>query len=142
MIAFRCYNPSGKPGRGFHSWYDGLSPEYRSAVDAELQLLQRDKTLEESHRFKALRGKCLGLTEILIDFLIDDDDPKKREEVHIRILGVGTAEDFVLLVGFRKRGGSDYGPACNSAHNRKRGVEHDDRRARPCQFPRRASSAS
>jgi hypothetical protein len=41
----------------------------------------------------------------------------------------------VLLYGFRKRGGPDYGPACRAALNRKRGVEHDGRRARRCRFP-------
>jgi len=135
MVAFRCYSPSGTKKRGFHVWYDGLSPDFRSVVDVELELASRDKTLEESGRFKALRGKCRGLTEILIDFEIEPDVGTKREEVHIRILGFGTAEDFVLLFGFRKRGGPDYGPACRSAHNRKRGVKRDGRRARPCRFP-------
>jgi hypothetical protein len=41
----------------------------------------------------------------------------------------------VLLFGFRKRGGSDYGPACRSALNRKRGVKRNGQRARPCHFP-------
>lgn len=135
MVAFRCYNPSGTKDRGFHAWCDELPPEFRSAVDVELELAGRDKTLEESGRFKDLRGKCLGLTEILIDFEIDVGDGKENhEEVHIRILGFGAADDFVLLFGFRKRGGPDYGPACHSAHNRKRGVEHDGRRAQPCRF--------
>lgn len=67
MVAFRCYNPSGTKDRGFHAWCDELPPEFRSAVDVELELAGRDKTLEESGRFKDLRGKCLGLTEILID---------------------------------------------------------------------------
>lgn len=102
----------------------------------ELELAGRDKTLEESGRFKPLRGKCRGLTEILIDFEIDrDDHHASRKQVHIRILGFGTADDFVLLFGFRKRGGSDYGPACRSALNRKRGVKRNGQRARPCHFP-------
>ena len=135
MVAFRCYSPSSTSRRGFHVWYDGLSPDFRSAVDVELELAGRDRTLEESGRFKALRRRCRGLIEILIDFETGPDDDGVREEIHIRILGFGTADDFVLLFGFRKRGGPDYGPACRSAHNRKRGVEHDERRARPCRFP-------
>ena len=75
MVAFRCYNPSGGKDRGFHAWCDELSPEFRSAVDVELELAGRDKTLEESGRFKALRGKCLGLTEILIDFEVELNPP-------------------------------------------------------------------
>jgi hypothetical protein len=145
MVAFRCYNPSGTARRGFHVWYDGLSPEFRAAVDVELGLAQRDRSLEESGRFKPLRGRCVGLTEILIDFVseIDDDAdagaPRQRrrhrpQDLHIRILGYGTAGDFVLLLGFQKHGGSNYGPACRSAHNRKRGVERDGWRAQPCRF--------
>jgi len=134
MVAFRCYNPSDIERRGFHAWYDGLSPDFRAAVDVELRLAERDRSLEESGRFKSLRGRCRGLTEILVDFVIDRDDATRSEEIHLRILGFGTANDFVLLLGFRKRGGSDYGPACRSAHNRKRGVERNGRRARPCRF--------
>jgi hypothetical protein len=129
VVAFRCYDPSGTRKRGFHVWYDGLLPEFRSAVDVVLELTGRDNTLEESGLFKPLRGKGRSLTEVLVDFEVD------REEIHIRILGFGGADDFVLLFGFQKRGGPDYGPACRSAHNRKRGVERDGRRARPCEFP-------
>jgi hypothetical protein len=128
MVAFRCYDPSNARG-GFHEWYDDLSPECRSAVDAILELGARDRTLEQSGLFKALRGKCLGLSEVLVDFAMN------RKTIHIRILGFGRPDDFVLLLGFRKRGGPDYGPACHAAHNRKKGVEHDRRRARPCRFP-------
>jgi hypothetical protein len=41
----------------------------------------------------------------------------------------------VLLYGFQKRGGPDYGPACHAALNRKRGVQRNGRRAQPCRFP-------
>lgn len=136
MVSFRRYNPSGSEAEGLDAWRAALPPEFNSAVDVELELIGRDRSLEESGCFKPLRGKCLGLTEILIDFEFDpDEDRKKSEKVHIRILGFGSAADFVLLYGFRKRGGSDYGPACHAALNQKRGVERDGRRARPCRFP-------
>jgi hypothetical protein len=135
MVAFRCYNPTGATAERC-AWRTPLPPEFDSEVDASLELLGRDTTLEESRQFKDLIGKCRGLTEILIDFELDpDEDRKKPEQVHIRILGFGTADDFVLLYGFRKRGGPDYGPACHSALNRKQGVERDGGRARPCRFP-------
>ena len=133
MVAFYCYNPSGLKGRGFHAWYDHVSPEYRAEIDVALELVECDGTLEESGLFKDLRGRCLGLTEIKIDF---PDDQVPRGEVHFRILGYGTPDRFVLLYGFQKHGEPDYGPACRSARNRKQSVERDDRRARWCRFSR------
>lgn len=119
-----------------HAWRAALPPEFNAEVDAQLELISRDRSLEESGRFKALRGKCLGLTEIVIDFEIDPKERRsKPEQIHIRILGFGTVRDFVLLYGFQKRGGPDYGPACHAALNRKRGVQRNGRRAQPCRFP-------
>jgi hypothetical protein len=136
MVAFRCYNPTAPKDEALDAWRAALPPEFNSAVDAEMALIARDQSLEESGRFKALRGRCLGLTQIMIDFVLDADETRnKPEEVHIRILGFGTARDFVLLYGFRKRGDRDYGRACHAALNRKRGVERDGRRAQPCGFP-------
>jgi hypothetical protein len=136
MVAFRCYSPSGERRRGFHAWYDALSAEFRAIVDTQLELIGHDDSLEASGQFKALRRRCLGLTEIKIDFLEINPDETEGDKVHIRILGFGTAADFVLLLGFRKYGDSQYGPACRSALNRKRGVERDGRRrTRPCRFP-------
>jgi hypothetical protein len=44
--------------------------------------------------------------------------------------------ELLLLHGFSKLGGPDYGPACVTAHNRNRGAERDGyRRAQPCAFP-------
>jgi hypothetical protein len=113
-------------------------------VDAALEIREREKALDNEHYFKALRAKGEGLIEVLIDFELENDDPRARkqpkttkrtkEQVHIRILGYGSASDFVLLYGFRKFGGPDYGPACHAAFSRKAGVEKDGRRARPCQF--------
>ena len=42
---------------------------------------------------------------------------KKPEEIHIRILGFGTARDFVLLYGFPETWRTDYGPACHAAQH-------------------------
>jgi hypothetical protein len=131
MVAFYCYNPSGLKGRGFHAWYDHVSPEYRSEIDVVLELIERDATLEESGLFKDLRGRCSGLTQIKIDF---PDDRARRGETHFRILGYGTPDRFVLLCGFQKHSERDYGHACRSANTRKRSVEKDGRRARRCRF--------
>jgi hypothetical protein len=136
MVAFRCYNPTGAAAEARCAWRTPLAPEFDSEVDAQLELLGRDRTLEASRQFKELRGKCTGLTEIIIDLeLGPDEQRKKAEKVHIRILGFGTADDFVLLYALRKRGGPDYGPACHAALNRKLGVQRDGWRARPCRFP-------
>jgi hypothetical protein len=130
MVAFRCYNPTGAEDEALNAWRAALPAEFNAAVDAELELITRDQSLMESGRFKELRGKCVGLTEIMIDLMVDPDEIRKKPEtVHLRILGFGTVNDFVLLYGFRKRGGPDYGPACHAALNRKRGVERDGRRA-------------
>jgi hypothetical protein len=140
MVAFRCYSPAGEAADHFDAWRAALPPEFNSAVDAELELIGRDRTLEQSGRFKALRGRCRGLTEIMIDFEVEPDAQRpKRKEIHIRLLGFADVDDFVLLYGFRKRGGPDYGPACHSALNRKHGVERDGRRTRPCRFPSAAN---
>jgi hypothetical protein len=136
MVAFRCYNPAGSHDETLDAWRAALPAAFYSAVDVELELISRDQSLTESGRFKELRGRCLGLTEIIIDFELDPDEVRKKpEKVHIRILGFGTADDFVLLYGFQKGGGPHYGPACHAALNRKRGVQRNERRARPCRFP-------
>jgi hypothetical protein len=150
MVAFRCYSGSSVRSRHEDAWRAALPPEFNGEVDAELELLQRHRTLEDKRYFKALRARCAGLTEVRIEFELEPDDPRsqneimqrhkgrrrpKRPKIIIRILGFGTAVDFVLLYGFRKRGEPDYGSACHAALNRKTGVEHDGRRARPCRFP-------
>jgi hypothetical protein len=150
MVAFRCYIGSSVGGRHEEAWRAALPPEFNGEVDAELEFLQYHKTLEDERYFKALRGRCAGLTEIRIGFELEPDDPRSQNEstrrerkgrrpgrpkIHIRILGFGSAVDFVLLYGFRKRGEPDYGPACHAALNRKDGVERDGQRARPCRFP-------
>jgi hypothetical protein len=148
MVAFRCYSPSGSDAHE-DAWRAALPPEFNSEVDVALEVLQRHRTLDDERYFKALRGSCQGLTEIRIDFELEPDDPRSQAEktkprkgkrrqkpkIVIRILGFGTAENFVLLYGFRKRGDSEYGPACRSARNRQEGVNRDERRAIPCRFP-------
>jgi hypothetical protein len=142
MVAFRCYS-------GRDSWRAAIPAEFDDEVDTAVEVLQQRRSLGDERYFKELRGKCEGLTEVRVDFELELDDPRsrsvlgrragsrrpRRPQIHIRILGFGTADDFVLLYGFQKRGGSDYGPACRSAHNRRRGVIHDGRRATPCRFP-------
>jgi hypothetical protein len=149
MVAFRCYSGSSDEGGHEDAWRAALPPAFNGEVDAELELLQHHRTLEDKRYFKALRGRCAGLTEVRIEFELEPDDPRsqnqstwrrggrrpKRSKINIRILGFGTAVNFVLLYGFRKRGEPDYGPACHAALNRKAGVERDGRRARPCRFP-------
>lgn len=149
MVAFRCYSGSSVEGRHEDAWRAALPFEFNGEVDAELELLQYHRTLEDKRYFKALRGRCAGLTEVRIEFELEPDDPRsqsestrgrrgqrpKRPKINIRILGFGTAVDFVLLYGFRKRGEPNYGPACRAALNRKAGVERHGRRARPCRFP-------
>lgn len=144
MVAFRCYS-----GRHDDAWRAPIPSEFNGEVDAELELLQRHRTLEDERYFKPLHGRCAGLTEVRIEFELDPDDPRsrndgmarrrrgrpKRPKIVIRILGFGTADDFVLLYGFRKRGERDYGRACHVALNRRTGVARDGRRARPYRFP-------
>jgi hypothetical protein len=149
MVAFRCYSRTSAGGRHDDAWRAAVPTEFNGEVDAELELLQQHRTLEDKQYFKPLHGKCAGLTQVRIEFELELDDPRSQHEsmhrrkgrrrserpkIIIRILGFGTADDFALLYGFRKYGEPDYDPACHSALNRKSRVEHDDRRARPCRF--------
>jgi len=132
MVAFRCYDLSTDQNGGIHSWYSGLPLAYQAEVDAALELLALEHSLDDIPEVKPLRGSCEGLTEIKIDFRLDE------KEIHLRILGFhGPARDeFTLLTGFEKEGhDADYGHYCRSAHERKRGVIRDGRRAKPCRFP-------
>lgn len=134
MVAFRCYHPTGAKLEARCAWRAPLPEEFDAEVDVQLELLSLDQGL--GSQFKELRRSCEGLTEIIIETEIEPKKPRgKKEQVHIRILGFGSAHDFVLLYAFRKKGGSDYGPACRSALKRKIGVQRDGRRARPCLFP-------
>jgi hypothetical protein len=150
MVAFRCYSGSSAGERHDDAWRAALPPEFNSEVDTALEVLQRHRTLDDKRYFKPLRRRCNGLTEIRIDFELELDDPRAQREVErrhkgrrrperpkiiLRILGFGTADDFVLLYGFQKRGEPEYGPACHAALNRKAGVERDGRRAPPSRFP-------
>jgi hypothetical protein len=150
MVAFRCYSGTSAGERHDDAWRAAIPAEFNGEVDAELELLQQHRTLQDKQYFKPLRRRCAGLIEVRIEFELELDDPRtqhesmrrrkgrsrpERPKVIIRILGFGSADDFILLYGFRKYGEPDYGPACHSALNRKRGVEHDERRAPPCQFP-------
>jgi hypothetical protein len=147
MVDFRCYNPSGGIGQR-EAWRVPIPPEFDADVDVAMRIRERERTLDDERYFKELQGRkpCRGLTEVLIDIILEPGDPRarnrpkglakrqKREKVTIRILGFGSEDDFVLLYGFRKFGGPNYGPACHSALNRKAGVEKDGQRARPCTF--------
>ena len=127
MWTICCYTLP-KSGRGIHTWYDGLDAEIRAATDAALENLVEETSWDGLPQFKRLRGKCRCLSEIKVDV----------GERHFRILGFDgpTRGQFTLLFGFEKpRGSIDYGPACSTAHHRKRGVIRDARRAAPCQFP-------
>jgi hypothetical protein len=128
MVAFRCYESKTV---GVDRWLATQRPEIRAEVDGALELLQPESSLRGLPAVKPLRGKCKGLTEIKIDFSLGD------AEIHIRILGYegpGRSE-FTLVWPFAKRGGADYGPACRSAQQRKRGIERYGKNVRPCTFP-------
>lgn len=139
MVAFRCYNPSGKPGRGFHAWFDTLPADERAGVSAGLERIQAETRIcyvDQGGLFKQLHTKCAGITEIIIDFLIERDDGTKPEKVIMRLLGFETSHtEFVLLNGFRKFGDRQYGRACRTAQIRKKSVVKRGSRARPCTFP-------
>jgi hypothetical protein len=128
MVAFRCYESKS---HGIHRWLANQLPEIQAEVSGALELLQAEREFSGICSVKPLRGKCKGLTEIKVDF------PLGKAAIHIRILGYEGPRngEFTLLLLFIKKGGPDYGPACRSAHNRKRGVEKDERRTQPCRFP-------
>lgn len=132
MVAFRCYDPSGDGSGGIHIWYSDLSPEFRAEVDSVMELLSLERSLDDVPEVKLLRGACVGLAEIKIDFSAG------RTEVHLRILGFyGPGKnEFTLLTGFQKeKNNAVYGVECAKAHERKDGVIRDGRRALPCGFP-------
>ncbi len=132
MVAFRCYDPSGAGTGGIHAWYTQLSIDFQAEVDATMELLELEKSLDDVPEVKPLRGACAGLREIKIDFGMDD------AEVHLRIIGFdgpGRGE-FTLLTGFQKQGNNAiYGAECEKANRRKAGVLSDGKRAPPCGFP-------
>ncbi len=97
MPELRCYTLP-QSGRGIHTWYDGLGGEIRAAIDAALESLAEETDWDDLQQFKRLRGKCRGLSEIVVDV----------GERHIRILGFDgpTRGQFTLLFGFEKPRGS------------------------------------
>jgi hypothetical protein len=133
MPRLRCYDPSGDGGGGIHGWYDGLSPVFRAQVDTVLELLALEDDLDAVPEVKAMRGACVGLTEIEINFYA------AQQKVSLRILGfVGPDRgDFTLLTGFErsKDTAATYGFHCPQAQQRKEGVMGDGKRAPPCRFP-------
>jgi len=119
MISFRCYDPSAGGGGGIHGWYNGLRLQHQAEIDATLELLSLEDSLEGVAEIKPLRGACEGLTEIIIDFQLEET------LVHIRIIGFEgpSRNEFTLLTGFEKsKHNAVYGPYCRSAHERKKGV--------------------
>lgn len=153
MVAFRCYDPSDDGSGGIHRWYyRELSPEIQSEVDATFELLSTEMNLDGHPSFKPLRGKSgSGLAEIKIDVPIkkekETEKPKRtrkgkrkrreRTEINVRILGPHNPPNtqFILLTGFIKLGDPQYGPMCKQAQGRKRGVEKNAAKAKPCRFP-------
>ena len=129
MPQLRCYDP-GEAGAGIHQWYADVPAATQAAIDAALENIIDEVDLEALPQFKALRGACKGLDEIIVDV---------RAGPKYRILcfrGPGRG-DLTLLSGFEKsaRGSVDYGPHCWSANKRKEGVTRDGRRAPRCRFP-------
>jgi len=133
MVALRCYDPaSDGGGGGIHLWFNGLSPTYRAQIFATLELISAENSLDELDDVEPLRGACEGLTEIIVDFLIGE------QEIHIRILGFRGPNrgELTLLTGFEKTNDNAiYGFYCPQAHHRKEGVLRDGRRAPRCWFP-------
>jgi hypothetical protein len=131
MVAFRCYDPSSDGRGGIHAWYIELSPDFRAEIDSVMELLSLEDSFDSIPEVKPLRGVCAGLTEIKIDFRLE------QTEVHLRIFFVGPGKrEFTLLTGFQKeKSNAVYGTECSKAHERKDGVMRDGRRAPPCGFP-------
>jgi len=151
MVEFRCYDPTADGTGGIHRWYyKEITPEIRASIDSALELMALEKNLDDHPNFKRLRGKCLGLAEIIIDIPIENNENdartkrrknRNRGKINIRILGPDNPPNsqFMLLTGFVKRGGPDYGPACHQAHNRNKGVDKNANKALPCYFPENKS---
>jgi hypothetical protein len=146
MVEFRCYDPSNNGTGGIHHWYHKeITPEVRAGIDAALELMSKEKTLESHPSFKLLRGKCSGLAEIKIDIPISGAVPvkrkgkkgRKRTQINVRLLGPNNPPNtiFILLTGFIKIGGPDYGPACKQAHQRNEGVKKNANKIWTCHFP-------
>src|ERR1700680_742462 len=103
MVAFWCYSGSGPGGEPAEQWRAALPPEFNDEVDVRLELLQRHKTLEDKRYFKALRGRCAGLTEIRIEFELELDDPRAQHETQRRRKGRRRPERpkiIVRILGF------------------------------------------
>src|SRR5690348_13327086 len=101
MVAFSCYHPTGAKAGARCAWRAPLPEQFDAEVDAQLQFLSLDWEL--GVQFKELRTSCEGLTEIIIELELPPSGARRnKEQVHIRILGFGSADHFVLLYAFRK----------------------------------------
>jgi len=129
MANLRCYDPNDAGG-GMHEWYDGLPAGVQAAIDATLEDLLDETDLDNLPQFKALRGACYGLDEILVDIF-------GNGKYRILCFRGPDRGDVTLLFGFEKTtsGNVAYGPHCHSANWRKDGVIRDGRRAPACRFP-------
>jgi hypothetical protein len=138
--SFFCYDPSPNEREGFHAWYDSLSAAIQAEVDRALDILSRERNWTDPS-YKDLEGACDGLGEIRIDVPLNAGARRtsgsRGKLCCLRILGFANAgrKEFNLLVGFEKRIGSEYSIECPKAQNRKRGVQRDENRAPPCEFP-------
>jgi hypothetical protein len=127
---FRCYAAGGVGS--YNGWYAGLPEEVQTEIDNVLDILAATRHWPngKGELTEEMRGSCEGLVEIRIEFPGADERP-----AHYRILGfVGPGKmEFTLLLGFKEKNISDYGPACRSALGRKEGVIKDGNRAPPCE---------
>ena len=133
MIAFQCYDLGHGSGGRFCDWLASLPPTVRSEIEADLEILQTERSVEAAGRFKSLgRTVCRDLVEIVIDFC----PLGANTEIHVRILGFSIGpHEFVLLAGFQKESNQVYAIECPRAQTRREGVLRDGKRAVGCHFP-------
>jgi hypothetical protein len=138
MIRFECYDPSSDGSSGIHAWYLGLVPTFKAQMDAALEDLALERDLDSAELVETLHGACEGLLEVKIDFVLRRKEGRRKENIHIRILGFEWPERRTLTLrrGFQKTPADiSYGPHCRAALGYREGVMKDGRRSLPCRFP-------
>jgi hypothetical protein len=133
LWTFRCYlsareAESLKGVDEIQAWYDSSGPQIQAKFLTRLRFLaQTPRSGWKREPFDVLHGDCAGLGEIRFF----------ANNVQHRVLGFFSPGNVftMLLCATEKNNKFEPKNACKIALARKKEVESDDQRSRPCRFP-------
>lgn len=108
MFFWRLMDYHPEPGVSpIGDWYDQQEDEVRAEFDVGLLILSSNEDWTKIPEFKPLKGKNVGLYEILIDVRL----PHEKKQRHFRPIGIWRPDsrDFILLFVCEKSG-KNYNP--------------------------------